>query len=53
MNGGNALPDQDTQTGEYRDEFACTCLQFETGYEHHGCPAVTPGDTGIAPGFAL
>ena len=29
MDGVDALPDQDTQPGEYRDEFACTCLQFE------------------------
>jgi hypothetical protein len=53
MDGVGPLSDQDTESGEYRDEFACARIQFEAGYEHHGCPAVNPGDTGIAPVFAL
>jgi hypothetical protein len=30
LDGGDAFSDQDIATREYRDEFACTCLQPET-----------------------
>ena len=51
MDGVGPLSDQDTEPGEYRDEFAGARLQSEAGYEHHGRQAANPSDTGIAPVF--
>jgi hypothetical protein len=50
MDGVDTLPDENAKTREYRDEFACTRLQFEACDEYPGCRAVYPGDTDIAPG---
>ena len=51
MDGVGPLSDQDTESGEYRDEFACARLQSEASHEHPGCQAINPGDTGIGPVF--
>ncbi len=37
VDGLNSLPDQDAESGEHRDEFACARLQSEASHEHPGC----------------
>ena len=47
MDGSNALPDQGVKSGKYRDEFACTRLQYETCNEHPGYQTIDRGNTSV------
>ncbi len=53
MNGANAFPDENTATGEYRDEFARARVQHETPYHNLWCQTVNRGDTDLVPSNLL
>jgi len=53
MDGGDAFPDQDIATREYRNEFACTSLQPETSDANPRNRAAYGSDQGLSARFFL
>ena len=49
LDGCDALPDPDTQTGQHRDEPASAGLQHEAGAHDHGDRTAAPGHAGVSP----
>jgi hypothetical protein len=53
VDGSDALPDQDIAEGEYRDEFACTCLQHETSDADPRNGSARSGNQGLKTHLSL
>ena len=51
MDGIGALPDEDFETGQNRDESPCTCIQFEACDADIGRQPVDARDSGMKGSF--